>query len=78
MCKGDNRRWQPNYSSIVGSLAAGGISNLYYPSNDRNGAELTFENATIGIGATAVGNLFQEFLVRKLTPSVRNHNSGKP
>ena len=78
MCKGDNRRWQPNYSSIVGSLAAGGISNLYYPSNDRNGAELTFENAAIGIGATAVGNLFQEFLVRKLTPSVRNHNSGKP
>ncbi len=37
ICKGDNGRWQANYSSILGSLAAGGISNLYYPSNDRNG-----------------------------------------
>lgn len=78
ICKGDNRRWQPNYSSILGSLAAGGISNLYYPANDRNGAELTFENAAIGIGATAVGNLFQEFVIWKLTPSVRNNNLGKP
>jgi hypothetical protein len=78
ICKGDNRRWQPNYSSILGSLAAGGISNLYYPANDRNGAELTFENAAIGIGATAVSNLFQEFVIRKLTPSVRNNNVGKP
>ena len=78
ICKGDNRRWQPNYSSILGSLAAGGISNLYYPANDRNGAELTFENAAIGIGATAVSNLFQEFVIRKLTPSVRNNNLGKP
>jgi hypothetical protein len=78
ICKGDNRHWQPNYSSILGSLAAGGISNLYYPANDRNGAELTFENAAIGIGATAVSNLFQEFVIRKLTPSVRNNNLGKP
>src|SRR5580698_4407279 len=52
ICKGDNRRWQPNYSNIVGNLAAGGISNLYYPAEDRNGAGLTFENAAIGIGAT--------------------------
>ena len=45
ICKGDNGRWQANYSSILGSLAAGGISNLYYPAQDRNGAGLTFENA---------------------------------
>src|SRR5580698_6328767 len=77
ICKGDNRRWQPNYSSVLGSLAAGGISNLYYPSQDRNGAELTFENAAIGIGGTAVTNLLQEFLIRKLTPKL-NHDSAKP
>ena len=70
ICKGDNGRWQPNYSNILGSLAAGGISNLYYPEQDRNGAGLTFENAAIGIGATAIANLFQEFLIRKLTPKV--------
>ena len=78
ICKGDNRRWQPNYSSILGALAAGGISNLYYPANDRDGAELTFENAAIGIGGTAVANLFQEFVIRKLTPKSRNHNPGQP
>jgi hypothetical protein len=68
ICKGDNGRWQPNYSNMLGSLAAGGISNLYYPSDDRNGAGLTFENAAIGIAANAVTNLLQEFLIRKLTP----------
>jgi hypothetical protein len=77
ICKGDNRRWQPNYSSILGSLAAGGISNLYYPAADR-GADLTFENAAIGIGGSAVTNLFQEFVLRKLTPKVRNSKPGQP
>jgi hypothetical protein len=68
ICKGDNRRWQPNYSGILGSLAAGGISNLYYPAEDRNSAALTFDNAAIGILSNAVSNLFQEFLIPKLTP----------
>ncbi len=70
ICKGDNGHWQANYSNILGSLAAGGISNLYYPKQDRNGAGLTFENGAIGIGATAIANLFQEFLVRKLSRGV--------
>jgi Carboxypeptidase regulatory-like domain len=78
ICKGDNRRWQVNYSNILGSLAAGGLSNLYYPSDDRNGAGLTFENAAIGIGSTAVANLFQEFLIRKLTPKLPKHEPNKP
>ncbi len=77
ICKGDNRRWQPNYSNVLGSLAAGGISNLYYPAQDRDGAELTFENAALGIGGTAVTNLLQEFVIRKLTPKL-NHDSNKP
>jgi hypothetical protein len=68
ICKGDNGHWQANYSNILGNLAAGGISNLYYPAKDREGVELTFENGLIGVGATAAENLFQEFLVRKLTP----------
>jgi hypothetical protein len=78
ICKGDNGRWQANYSNILGSLAAGGISNTYYPEQDRNGAGLTFENAAIGIGATAVSNLFQEFVIRKLTPKVPNKAPAKP
>jgi hypothetical protein len=78
ICKGDNKRWQPNYSNILGDLAAGGISNLYYPAEDRNGAELTIENGAIGIGATAIANLFQEFVVRKLTPKLPARDKGKP
>jgi hypothetical protein len=78
ICKGDNGRWQPNYSSILGGLAAGGISNLYYPDKDRNGLDLTFENALIGIGATAATNLLQEFVIRKLTPKVPNYAPAKP
>jgi Carboxypeptidase regulatory-like domain len=70
ICKGDNRRWQPNYSNMLGSLAAGGISNIYYPAQDRNGVGLTFENAAFGIGGSAVANLFQEFVIRKLTPKL--------
>ncbi len=68
ICKGDNGRWQPNYSNVLGSLAAGGISNLYYPASSRNGVGLTFENALIGIGGSAIGGVFQEFFSRKLTP----------
>jgi hypothetical protein len=78
ICKGDNGRWQANYSNILGSLAAGGISNLYYPAQDRDGAGLTVENAIIGIGATAIANLFQEFVVKKLTPKVPNYDPAKP
>ncbi len=77
ICRGDNGHWQTNYSSILGSLAAGGISNLYYPAQDR-GAELTFENALIGIGESAGVNLLQEFVIRKLTRNVPNHEPANP
>jgi hypothetical protein len=77
ICKGDNKRWQPNYSGIAGSIAAGGISNLYYPTKDR-GADLTFENALIGIGQTAAANLLQEFVIRKLTPKASNPDPATP
>ncbi len=68
ICKGDNGKWQPNSSGILGSMAAGGISNLYYPASNRNGLRLTFENAAIGIGGNAIGNIFQEFLLKRFTP----------
>jgi hypothetical protein len=78
ICKGDNGRWQINYSNILGSFAAGGLSNLYYPRQDRHGAGLTLENAAIGIGGAAIGNLMQEFLFRKLTPKTHPHDASSP
>ncbi len=68
ICRGDNRRWQPNYSGILGGLASGAISNLYYPETSRSDLNVTFTNALIGIGAGALQNLAQEFIVKKLTP----------
>jgi len=70
ICKGDNGHWQANYSGILGSLAAGGISNLYYPEKDRSDAALTFENTLVGIGASAAVNILQEFVLRKVTPNI--------
>lgn len=78
ICRGDDGHWQANYSSILGSFAAGGISNLYYPASDRNGAGLTIENGLIGIGESAAVNLLQEFVTRKLTRNVPNQEPGQP
>jgi len=78
ICKGDNGRWQPNYSNILGNLASGGISNLYYPDQDRNGVSLTLENGAIGIATGAVANLLQEFVIRKLTPKAPPTDPARP
>ena len=78
MCKGDNGRWQVNYSAILGGFAAGGISNLYYPASSRDGVGLTFANVAVGTATSAAENLFQEFVVRKLTPHLPNYGANKP
>lgn len=74
ICKGDNGRWQPNYSNMLGTLAAGGISNAYYPASSR-GVGLTFENALIGIAGSAGASVFQEFFSRRLTPHAPDPSS---
>ncbi|MGA7255860.1 MAG: carboxypeptidase-like regulatory domain-containing protein [Terracidiphilus sp.] len=71
LCKGDNGHWQFDYSALAGNLAAGGISNLYYPSTDRNNLTVILDSTAIGMGEDAIGNIFQEFVVRKLTPVAR-------
>ena len=59
-CKNDNGSHGPNYSNILGNLAAGGISNLYYPASDR-GAGLTFERGLTVTAYGAFGGVFNEF-----------------
>jgi hypothetical protein len=61
MCKGDNGKWQPGYSNILGNLAAGGISNLYYPASDR-GFGLTVERGMVVTAEGAIANIVQEFV----------------
>jgi Carboxypeptidase regulatory-like domain len=69
ICRGDNGQWQPNYSNILGTFASGGISNAYYPANDR-GFQLTMENSLIGLAAGGGTALLQEFLIRKISRGV--------
>ncbi|HTZ57906.1 MAG TPA: hypothetical protein VMB49_07420 [Acidobacteriaceae bacterium] len=59
-CRNDNGNRGPNYSNIIGNLAAGGISNIYYPSTDR-GAGLTFERAADVTAYGMLGAVFNEF-----------------
>jgi Carboxypeptidase regulatory-like domain len=64
--RGDDGHWEPNYSNLLGDIAAGAVSNLYYPADDR-GVQHTLDNAAIAVAGNAAGALFQEFVLRKLT-----------
>ena len=65
--KGDNGRWQPNYSGILGDFASGAISNSYLASSDQEGIVTLTENTLIGFGFRGIGALEQEFALRHLT-----------
>jgi hypothetical protein len=61
MCKHDNtHKWEPNYSNVLGNLASGGLSTLYYPSSN-SGAGLVFSTAMIETAEGSIAAIFQEF-----------------
>ena len=66
VAKGDNGKWQPNYSSLGGDLASSALANLYYPRSDR-GAGLVLGNFAIGTAERIGASLAQEFLFGKFT-----------
>jgi len=60
-CKHDNTgKWEPNYSNMLGNLAAGGISNWYAPEDERGWGN-TFEGAALVTVEGGVGAILQEF-----------------
>jgi hypothetical protein len=69
--KNDNGTWGPNYANVAGNLAAGGLSNLYYPKQDR-GVGLTFERAAFDTIEGAMGAIVVEFW-----PDIVHHFSHK-
>ena len=77
ICKGDNQRWQLNYSNILGNAASAGISNLYYPSTNRHGAGLTIQNSLITTASGAVGGLIQEFFLHRMTPNIPDYDAAR-
>jgi hypothetical protein len=70
ICRGDNGRWQPNYSSIGGDLISSAISEAYYPQSNRSG-RLVLDNALIAGGGRMVNGLVQEFVMRRFTSNSR-------
>lgn len=77
IARGDDGRWKPNYSSVLGRFSAAAISNLYYPSSDR-GASLVVFNGLAGIGEGAVRNLIGEFVLKRITSHVPKGANGQP
>lgn len=69
--KGDNGKWQINYSSIGGDLASGAISNLYYPPSNR-GAGLVFTTVATTTAGRMANALAQEFILSKFTTRAKN------
>ena len=67
--RGDNGRWEPNYSRVLGHFSAAAISNLYYPASDRGGS-LVFLNGLAGIGENAASDLVREFILKRFTSHV--------
>jgi hypothetical protein len=59
-CKGDNGKWQPNYSNVGGNIISGGISEFYYPKSER-GVGLVFTNALVVTAEGAIGSELLEF-----------------
>lgn len=77
IARGDNGRWQPNYSHLLGNFSAAAVSNLYYPASDR-GASLILLNGLGDIGADAVANLIREFVLKSITSHVPKGANGQP
>lgn len=71
VCKGDNGKRQPNYSSVGGDLAASALMVTYYPQSNR-GAEMVFEQFALNTAERELSAVMQEFILRRLTPSARD------
>ena len=77
ICRGDNGHSQPNFSHVFGSLAAGGLSNLYFPQAEW-GASLTFVNTLVGTAGNAANNLVREFVMKGISTRARQRADGTP
>ena len=76
ICKGDNGRWQANYSNIAGSFAGAAISSTYYPTT--NQASVVLSNGFIRMGESSLAGVMQEFVVRKFMKQSKRQAMDRP
>jgi len=74
ICKGDNGRWQVNYSNIAGSFGGAALSSTFYPT--KNPGMLTLSNGFVRVGESSLAGVIQEFVLRKLTKTKRQADDG--
>lgn len=77
IARGDDGKWKPNYSRVLGNFSAAALSNLYYPRADRGGS-LVLLNGLAATGGDAVANLIREFLLKRFTSHVPAGAVGEP
>jgi len=63
------KKWEPNYSGLLGSFAAGAISYAYTPASDRS-TGMYLEDSLVRVGESGVAGILQEFVLRKFTSHV--------
>jgi hypothetical protein len=77
IARGDNGRWGPNYSNVLGDFTSAGLSNFYYPQSER-GAGLVFFNGLTLLGGGAAENLIKEFILKGITSHIPKGANGQP
>jgi hypothetical protein len=78
VCRGDNGKWQPNYSSVLADVASGAVSNTYYPASNRNGVTETVEIGLLNAAEDGFSNLLEEFLFKHISTGVPKRDPAKP
>jgi len=78
ICRGDNGKWQPNYSSVLGDIATGAVSQTYYPASNRNGAAQVVEIGLINAAEDGFSNLLEEFVFKHISTGVSKTGTAKP
>ncbi|MGC9157798.1 MAG: carboxypeptidase regulatory-like domain-containing protein [Terracidiphilus sp.] len=66
ICRDDNGKWGPNYSSMGGDLASAALSDTYYPESNR-GAGLVFSAVLISTAERMTSDVVQEFILSRFT-----------
>ncbi len=71
VCRGDNKKFQFCYSSLASRFGSGFVTQYFFPASARDSSGVMLRGSAIGLGFNALGNLFQEFLAKKITRKKR-------
>ena len=77
MARGDNGKWQPAYASVLGTVAAAELSDLYYPGT-RTQYTLLGRGLMFHFAGVIALNFGEEFLLRKYTSHVPDQAAAPP